>query len=353
MKLQGDGVFGWVETVASRAEKFIIVSPFFAMDGEIKTLLAAIPDLRVLIGDEFSTNNPVPLRELSELDSTDVRCIYRRALKKRLHAKVFFAEEKSGRCLALVGSANFTVSGLTSNEEQAVSLDSDCETDQPILEQIEHWIDELDKCGREIDWEQARKEYEEAPSPSFSSDDFDAYLQDQARNYWVLKTTEGSEGPSRWPEFVREGVVSIGWNDIVEIMADEYAMGPNKYAVEDLNAAASALEYGGSAGHAARMLHCFSREFSLGDRVILCRGYTANQRADVHLYGLAVVDGEVVDDQSRDWWRLKRRAVFRRKDIEIPKDVFADALGKGSLLHTIHRISGDGYEEFCRQIREM
>ena len=268
---------------------------------------------------------------------------------------MFFAVEKSGRCQALVGSANFAVSGLTRNEEQAVSLDSDCESDRPILVQVENWIDELNKWASKIDWERAKREYEEAPNPGVSGEDFDAYRRDEARNYWVLKTTEGSKGRSRWPEFVREQVVSIGWNDIVEFMADEYSTEPNEYAIEVLNAAAGAwaedLEDPGDPAHAARMLHCFAREFSKGDRIILCRGYGPNQRADICLYGLAVVDGEVFDDRSRDWWWLKRRAVFRREDREIPKDVFVDALGKGSLLKTIHRISEDAYEEFCRQIQ--
>ena len=152
-----------------------------------------------------------------------------------------------------------------------------------------------------------------------------------------------------------EELLAIGWNDIVEIMADEYEMEPNEYDIEALNAAAGAwaadLQYRVDSRHAAKMLHWFSREFSIGDRIILCGGYGANQSVDVRLYGLAVVDGEVVDDRSREWWRLKRRAVFRRKDRKIPKDVFVDALGLGSLLHTIHRISEDEYEEFCRQIQ--
>ena len=103
--------------------------------------------------------------------------------------------------------------------------------------------------------------------------------------------------------------------------------------------------------HAAMMLHWFSRKFSIGDRIILCRGYAGSQSVDVRLYGLAVVDGEVVDDRTRDWWRLKRRAVLRREDRNIPKDVFVNALGKRSLLKTIHRISEDQYEEFCRRIQ--
>ena len=339
MELQGDRVYKWVETVANRAERFIVVSPFFTMDGRIRELLESIPSLQVVIGDEFSTNNPMPLKELSELESTDIRCIHQHDLGKRLHAKVFFAIEKSGRCQALVGSANFTVRGLTRNEEQAVSLDSDCDSDRSVLEQIERWVGELDKYASDIDWEWAKRQYE---------DGFDAYRRGQDRNYWVLKTTAGRKGSSRWEDFVRERVVSIGWEEVVEIVASEHAMGPNKYDMETLNAAASTAGY---SRHAAKTIYWFSRKFSIGDRIILCRGYSPNQSADVHLYGLAIVDGEVFDDRTGDWWRLKRRAVLRCKDRDVPKDVFVNSLGKRSLLSTIHRISEGEYEEFCRQIQ--
>lgn len=229
-------------------------------------------------------------------------------------------------------------------------MDSDCESDRLVLEQIDHWIDQLDRCAIEIDWERAKEQYEGGPNPGFSTEDFDAYRRDQARNYWVLKTTSGTKGPSHWEKFIRERVVSIGWEDIVEVMASDYAMGPKEYDIETLSVAASAA---GHPEHAVRMLHCFAREFSIGDRIILCRGYSANQSADVRLYGLAIVDDEVVDDQTGDWWRLKRRAVFRRKDRKIPKDVFVNSLGKRSLLFTIHRISEGEYKEFCRQTRRI
>ena len=353
MDIEGDRIFRWVKAVARRAKKFVIVSPFFSLDSEMKELLQSIRCLQVLVGDEFATNNPSPLRELSEMDSKDIRCIYRHELGNRLHAKVFYAAEASGRHRALVGSANFTVSGLRKNKEQAVSFDSDCEADRPILDQIDRWIKELDSYATEIDWERATSEYERSAIPSFPTDDFGAYRRDQAENYWVLKTTKGSDGDSLWPEFVRERVVSIGWEDIVGIVSDEEGIQPSEYTLETLSAAAEGLLYRRSSRHAAKMLYWFSRKFSIGDRIILCRGYGARQTADVHLYGLAVVDGDVVDDRRSDWWRLKRRAVFRREDKQIPKDVFVEALGKGSLLHTIHWISEDKYEEFCRRIQGL
>ena len=59
----------------------------------------------------------------------------------------------------MVGSGNFTVRGLTHNEEQAVSFDSHCETDGPILDELHDWIHELWQSATEIDWARPRRQY--------------------------------------------------------------------------------------------------------------------------------------------------------------------------------------------------
>lgn len=356
MKLEQDTIFKWVQMAAHSADKLVLISPFFTLRDDIRATLESIPRLQILIGDEFATNNPIPIERLSELDSIDVRCIYRSDLKRRLHAKVFFAVEQSGRCRALVGSANFTVSGLTKNEEQAISLDSRYEADRETLKQIELWVGKLESIASEIDWVKAKQEYESAPNPTFSYEDFCVYRQDQIQNYWILKTTEGSTGRSRWKEFVTESVLSIGWLDVVEIMAEQHGIEPNEYEIENLRDAAATwanrAKDSRRAIHAANMLHHFSRKFAIGDRVILCRGYGPNQNADVTLYGLAIVNSEAFDDRNSTWWRLKRHGVFWRKDLEIPKATFVDAFGRKSLLQTIHKISESEYEEFCRRIQD-
>ena len=350
-------IWSWVTTAASRAKKFVIVSPFFSMDSEMKILLESVRDLQVVLGDEFSSNNPRPLEELSKMDSADIRCVYTAEYNKRLHAKVFYAVESCGRRQALIGSANFTISGLKRNEEQAVSFDSACETDRLILDQIEHWIGELQESASAIDWERAKREYEKSPNRRIPTDDFEFYLPGRARNWWVLKATEGSHGTLRWDEFVEERVISVGWNDIVGIMGDEEGAQPNEYSRESLNAAAELWAEGeanpGDPRHAAKILFWFSQDMSIGDRVIICRGYAASQIAAVCLYGLAIVDGDVFDDSDSEWWRLKRSAVFRRMDIDIPKEVFVNALRSESLLQTMHRITKDEYEEFSRRIQEF
>lgn len=357
MNLQGDMICSWVTTAARRAKRFVIVSPFFSMDSEMKGLLESVRDLQVVLGDEFSSNNPRPIEELSKLSSTDIRCVYTAAYGQRLHAKVFYAIDSRGRRQALVGSANFTVSGLSKNKEQAVSFDSDCEADGVILDQIEHWIDELQEYASVIDWERAKRDYEKSPNRSFAADDFDSYLRDRARKWWVLKATEGSGGTLRWDEFVEERVISVGWNDIVGIASDEEGTQPKAYSRGTLNAAAQlwAKREGdpGDTNHAAKTLFWFCRDMTIGDRVIICRGYPANQRVAVRLYGLAIVDGDVFDDSHSEWWRLKRSAVIRRMDIDISKDVFVNALRSESLLQTMHRITKDGYGAFSRRIQEF
>ena len=358
MTLLGDGIWGWIQAVASTADQLFIVSPFFSINSQLKSLLKSVPRLQLVVGDEFSTNNPRDLEALAALSSTDVRCIYAEPDgTKRLHAKVFYATDARGRRQALIGSANFTVSGLSRNIEHAVAFDSDCETDAPVLDQIKRWIDKLRASASDIDWERAKEQYEKSPNPSFPIRDFDSYLRSRARNYWVLKTTEGSHGISRWDEFVNERVISVGWNDIVEIVRREVGIQPREYLRETLTAAAETWAAGekdcGDPTHAAKILHWFCQEVSQGDRVIVCRGYAANREAAVRLYGLAIVDGDPFYDSDSNWWRLKRSAVIRRIETDVDKDVFVNAIERKSLLQTMHWIDKSEYEEFSRRIQDL
>ena len=357
MELHGrNTILRWVESVASRAANVIIVSPFFTFNNSIESLLLSIPHLQVIVGDEFSTIDPGPLQALSERTSCDVNCIYRARFGRRLHAKVFYAES-SGRRQAMVGSANFTVRGLTHNEEQAVSFDSHCETDGPILDELHDWIHELRQSATEIDWARASRQYAQSPHPPDQSDDFDTRLQGSTRNYWILKTTAGSHGESQWRDFIEEGVVAIGWTDIVAVMGDEQGLAPHEYTRENLHAAAVRWTGNdnrlGDPNHAAKMIDWFTSRLSDGDRIIVCRGFASRQRADVHLYGLAVVDGDAFDDVTSTWWRLKRPAVLDPMEIDLPKETFVSTLRKESLLHTIHQISEQAYQRFVRRIQEF
>lgn len=76
MKLHGNTIYDWIDTVARQSIQFIIVSPFFSIDAHIKSLLTGVSNLQVIVGDEFSTNNPRPLKELSGVPSNDIRYIY-------------------------------------------------------------------------------------------------------------------------------------------------------------------------------------------------------------------------------------------------------------------------------------
>ena len=356
MNLQGDKIGHWVRTATEKADKFIIVSPFFSVNTEIRNWLKGIPDLQILIGDEFSINNPNTLKELSEFNSTDIRCIYRDQFKKRLHAKIFYATDASGRCQALVGSANFTVNGLMKNKEQAVSFDSKNEMDKPLLDRILQWIVELQKSALCVDWERAEAEYQRSFELNRRVSYFDAIPE--ARNYWILKTTAGSQGKCFWDRFVQEGKIAIGWEGIIADM-NKKGFKPNQYSLDSLESSTRDCYEAENVGnrrsekHAAKTILQFSKEFSKNDRVIICKGYKSKQYKDVRLHGLAIVNKRACDDSSSNWWRLKCSANIERMDIDIPKEVFSNTLKKDSLLKTIHKISKEDYERFMFRIREF
>ena len=356
MKLHEDTIFEWVETVARQSLQFFIVSPFFTLDEQLKSLLTSIPNLQIFVGDEFSTNDPKTLRELSDMCSIDVQCIYQVDNDNRLHAKVFCGVDRNGRRSALIGSSNFTVNGLTRNKEIAVSFDSYTATDIPILESITSWIDNLQQTATGIDWVQANRQFENSTRLRRARARFDSYLQEQTQNYWVLKTVEGIGGKCQWQEFVRERVISVGWTDLIVLMSAETGIPPANYTHPILRNAAELWARGmaskRSQEHAVKTIYWFCKSFARGDRIIICNGYSPNQVADVHLYGLAIVEGDVYDDSKSDWWRLKRSVALMRKESNIPKQVFVDALQKGSLRQTIHRISQERYEAFRLAIEQ-
>ena len=148
--------------------------------------------------------------------------------------------------------------------------------------------------------------------------------------YWAIKTTGRSDGKDYWPLFVVEGVIAIGWHEI---------------------------DPGQNAGHAQRMIKMF-KGIATGDHVLICRGYSGNQKQDVYTYGFADVKGPFVDDSASNWWKFKHRAniyCFVERRVQI--DLLRKTLKMGSMRKTLHKIhEQEGFQQLksqlCKQQRE-
>lgn len=168
--------------------------------------------------------------------------------------------------------------------------------------------------------------------------------------YWALKTREDKD-PERgiyvehWPEFKRKRLVAIGW----ELSPDLRKSKPNLESitcddlVEDLKGTSyqeGTPRADRQAKIAANTIWKFINEVSIGDKVLLCQGYAANQKKDVYVYGFAQVEALANYDENPHCWNLKREAKIEEPFIEteVPKQLLVELLKKGSLLKTLQEI---------------
>lgn len=176
------------------------------------------------------------------------------------------------------------------------------------------------------------------------------------KRYWVLKTREDIDRAKNifrehWTEFKDEHVIAIGWDITTKppemtTQADiENELRITFYTDRTVKAARQAKI-------AARTVWKFISEMSIGDEVLLCRGYTKNQKKGVRIYGFARVEGQCQRDQYSDWWKLKRCADIWPVDRDVSRERLAEILQKGTLLSTLHEVKkGSDFEQLKQWLR--
>jgi putative zinc finger/helix-turn-helix YgiT family protein len=163
--------------------------------------------------------------------------------------------------------------------------------------------------------------------------------------YWALKTAPGNNlEHSHWQDFLNEGVIAVGWSRI--------EVDPSQVSDAQLIAAIARLypkdQYPDKEDPAriARKIRTFV-DLAIGDLVLICKGYPGNGNAPVHIYGFARVTGPFRDDRSSDWWRFKHDAKIQPVEKSLPRAAVAKALGKGSLMETIHELDRAGIDRLA------
>ena len=160
--------------------------------------------------------------------------------------------------------------------------------------------------------------------------------------YWVLKTREGRDGRDYWERFLHEGVIAIGWHDIT--------VRPHIVSLEHLESSLRETYPGDDERHGAHTIKNFI-EIAVGDRALICQGYSPNQSKDVYIYGFATVTGTFYDDAASDWWMFKHAADIRPVERHTAKNLLVRTLGKSSMLQTLHEVQREGFEQLESQLR--
>jgi hypothetical protein len=315
----------------TQATKVQIASAFFCPSDPLLDALRAVPCVELIVSEEFTVNDPYKLEGLKK---ADVRSIPPDHTDGKLHAKVFIVTLRDGSQWVLLGSANLTQQGLFANQEACIDLNSACTTDEPVIGDIRRWFRDLFAKARHPDLAQAktifdqRSRYRLEPRPSTPG---------ATPEYWALKTTSGGAGAEEhWPQFLSEGMVAIGW--------EELDVDPSKVDELELRAALKKIldpVKPGSVDFGVRTIRDFMH-LPNGSIIVVCRGLVPIQVKPVHIYAFARVTGPFrAAAMNGTKWRFKRNAVIQTIGTSLPAATFAEAVQKKSFRQTMHRISDD------------
>jgi hypothetical protein len=326
-----DRLLGELAT-ASQAD---IAVAYFCPEPATLAALQAVPRLRLIVSNNFQINNPDSLEALHQ-NGKWVRAISPEEHGGNLHAKVYLVTRKDNSHWAMVGSANLTRSGLTSNQGACILLDSKDQADAVQLGVIRRWINSF--CGHnlpEIDFELARRVYREQNQQYFSSSPTTV-----GTGYWALKPGRCGEF---WQNWLAENIVSIGWRQLPDT---------SNMARSEADAAYCAARpedtYGQVNTNVPQILN-FTKNMQHGELVLICGRYDSVGEIDrdVYIYGLArtiEVNGQCYYfDAESTWHRCKRHAQIQRIEQSLPRSVIAQALQRGAFVPTIMRLDQQGF----------
>jgi HKD family nuclease len=318
-----------LDELATASQADVAVA-YFCPEPATLAALQAVPRLRLLVSNNFQINNPDSLEALHQ-NGKWVRAISPEEHGGNLHAKVYLITRKDGSLWALVGSANLTRSGLISNQEACILLDSKDQADAVQLRAVRRWINDLRARNLpEIDFELAKSVYQ---TQNWQHNRSSVATVDT--RHWALKPGERGEF---WQNWLAENVVSIGWRGL-----------PDTSHMNRLEAVASyraALpsESEGQAKRNVPQILSFTQSMQTGQLVLVCGRYDAVGAIDrdVYIYGVArtiEVNGQCYYfDVQSTWHQCKRHARIQRVEQSLPRSYFAQALQRGSFVPTIMQL---------------
>lgn len=328
------------------ASAVTIASAYFSPGDEEVAVLGEVPELRIYVSKEFDISDPRSLEVLSE--EASVKCIPVDSDEGRFHAKVVSCRRKDGSKVAFVGSANFTGPGLFQNHEVCLKLDTH-EGDEEVIEDIDRWIDELDKPGIAPNWDLAKSIHDSAHRRGTSDVSTHPDGQSEAEtnpNFWVLKTRSGKTWTDYWQKFKSEEVVAIGW--------ERLTLDPSSSTRDQIERQLDKVyddDEVGSPSRAAGTILKFVNQWEEGDLVLLCRGFPSNAYRDVFFYGYARVEGDFFFDEKDPQRKFKRPATLQEVEIRLPKDLYVETLERQSLIGTMHKLTAEQFSNFRDQVK--
>lgn len=323
-----------VKKLIENADSVEIGTAYFSPGDDILGKLNNVQNLRMLVSDEYPPTDPKKLKSLNK-KGTEIREYP--GTSGKFHSKIIiFSTSNTEKCI--IGSANLTYSGLNNNHEACILLDSKISSDKNVIENIQKYYEELFEEAREIDFDSAIQQFERRESLRRKK------TKENSSNFWILKTHSTSEYIDHWKDFLREGVISVGWSvddidnntpidEILEKIEKEWEKKQGKVG-------------------ARKKVKKFAKDMDIGDVVLVTKGYKKNQN-DVLIYGIAKVEDEFEVDTNTSWWKYKRDAKIQEIEEKVPRDKIVEALGLETSTHTIHdSVSMENYNSLCEVLRD-
>jgi HKD family nuclease len=341
MRLTISNIGDRVHSELRHATAATVAVAYFLPDRDSEALLRKVSDLTIIYSEEYTINNPYKLEKLASL--ADVRCIPPDANEGKLHAKVLMVTRPDGSTWAILGSANFTRSGLFENREVCVEFDSNDITDAVEIQSLANWMQCLKRQAGFPNWSAAKMAYDHLGR---GRSNHRTQGHSTPHDVWVLKTTSTTTKADYWLNFLAEGVVAIGWEDI--------NVDPGKVPLDDLRANLVLVYPTAPRTSIMRAAMKVNRFFRLqaGDYVLLTKGFSENQRQPVFIYGVARLNGSPFIDNRSSWWRFKCPAQIQQIGTTLSKSAFAQAIGKRSLREAIHQLDSPALNRFAQAVRD-
>lgn len=341
MRIVTSEIGSLVTNVLNRAASVRIASAFFCPADDLISTLNKVPDLTLVISDEFTVNNPASVEKLTR---AVVRSVPADSYDGKLHAKVFLATMPDGSVWALTGSANLTQQGLFANQEACVELTSATKNDRTGIADLFRWYERLFSRSSEIDMEQAHDTF--AKRSRYRLEPRSRKKTSTPAEYWAIKTTSGgSNALDHWPKFRRQNMVAIGWEDL--------NVNPAALALHQLRAAVARSFPHYKPRQIDFAVNTIQKFIGMpdGSIILVCRGYSPNQERPVHIYAFARITGPFeAGTPNGAEWRFKRPAVIQEIGEALPPTTVAKALGKDSLRQTMHALTMDRFKALADQL---
>jgi len=308
---------------------------YFIPDADTINKIKSIPCYKIVVSGEFHINNPNKINQLNGKGL--VRFI--KPEDRKLHAKVILGTRKNSTQFAIVGSANLTHHGLFSNQEMGTWFDSSSADDIPIISQIKEWLDTMWDNSLEFDYKEALKIFN-ASKRKWNNRYKQPSSQIDESNYWILKTTEGTNGTDYWQQFLSDSVIAIGWKELnINPLSTSSSTLISKlkqiYDYTDFQAKVN-----------LHTIETFMNKIKPGDMIVISKGYNKVSDREIFLYGLARVTGGFETRPNVNKWIYVHEAAIQPIEEYIPISVFVRAFDIKTMEKTIHSINIQKFTEF-------